>query len=448
MDEKRISRRGVLKVIGASAAGAVLSQCKAEETAEPISAPTVITKPDKLNAIYVTSGTLVDDYYAQLSESFKEETGIEVEFTLLNFEKAMDKELTIVAGKSSDVDVFGTHYAQIGRFAEAMEPLNDWAARDGVVSSNYVEGSFDAFTNASGGLLAIPYWLDVRAFYYRTDLLEEAGFTSPPTTWDELLEIAIAINNPPDVYGYFTTGRGDPALREFSDMLWENGGDFLEDGLNPSKPIWNQPEGVEALEWWYDLLHTHKVLAPGTPSYEWVELKQIWQAGQAGMCKQWGSGPSLDPEQSVIVDKFGIANIPLVNDIPVEEAKTTAVCHGRGINIYSEKKEAAWEFIKYCTSKEEQLNMFDVTGKRPAHTGAMDEAFSNATGMVKQDLEAALYAAKHSYTWPLFPAFSEIQPILWTELEKVITDQKPAKEALDFAATEAEKVLKDAGLIS
>ena len=59
--------------------------------------------------------------------AFGEETGIQVDMQFLPFEKAMDRQTTLVAAKSGEVDVFGTHYAQIGT-GEGMVPLNDLAA--------------------------------------------------------------------------------------------------------------------------------------------------------------------------------------------------------------------------------------------------------------------------------------------------------------------------------
>ena len=86
-------------------------------------------------------------------------------------------------------------------------------------------------------------------------------------------------------------------------------------------------------------------------------------------------------------------------------------------------------------------------GARPAHLGALNEAIATAEGISALNLEASLAGAANGYTWPLFPEFSEIQPILWGEIEKVLTNQKTAQEGLDFAAAESEKIMQNAGLI-
>ena len=80
---------------------------------------------------------------------------------------------------------------------DALEPLDD----------KFSPGFLDAFEPAGldamridGKLMGLPYFLDPRALYYRTDLFEAAGL-EPPATWDEVRAAAKALNNPPDVYG-------------------------------------------------------------------------------------------------------------------------------------------------------------------------------------------------------------------------------------------------------
>lgn len=358
MSSYQVSRRNLLKSMGVASVGAFLAACAPAPVGVPSSdteagAAPVAATPTTLNALF-PSAVLADEYYQALSDRFKEATGITVEFSLLPFERLMDRELTLSAAQSDDVDIFATHYAQIGRFAEALAPLNDFAERDAISGEAYVQGSFDAFT-INNNLLAIPTTFDLRALYYRTDLFGAAGIEAPPATRDDLLEVAQALNNPPELYGYLTVGKGDPALREFSDLLWENGGDFLENGLEPSLPIFNQDAGVEALQWWYDLIHTNKVSFPGTAAYEWRDQTGLYASGQAVMAKLWNPGPLEDPAQSVIVDQYGIAPIPAG---PVS-GRTTTVCHARAVNNFSSKTEAAWEFLKFEASEENWIKRED-----------------------------------------------------------------------------------------
>jgi multiple sugar transport system substrate-binding protein len=393
-----------------------------------------------ISVLVPSFGAVGDGFMRDQAAAFGEETGIQVDMQFLPFEKAMDRQTTLVAAKSGEVDVFGTHYAQIGKFGEGMAPLNELAAASDI-KADYVSNAFE-YLSVDGKLLAIPFTFDLRTLFYRTDLFAEAGVEEPPATWDEFIATAQKVNHPPDVYGFITVGKGDPVLREYSDRLWENGGDFLENGLEPSPPAWNSPEGVGALTWMRDLIWEYKVAPEGTPSYGWEENAQLFAAGQGAMSKQWEPSAMEDPQQSAIIGKYSIA--PLTRN---KTSRTTAICHARGINLFSEKQDAAWEYVKFVTSPEQLLAFFNAGGWRPAQVTALNEAKDTAEGITKQNLEISLEEAKDGYTWPLFAQFAEVQPILWGEIEKVLSRQKEPQEALDFAAEQATEIFKRDGLI-
>jgi ABC-type glycerol-3-phosphate transport system substrate-binding protein len=438
-----LNRRRLLS----AAAGSSLAVAWGRSFAQASTTPVIFSRTPAyqdgttITAVVPTFVGAGDAFMRAQAEEFATETGIQVDLQFLKFEEAMNRQTTVVAARSGEIDVFGTHYAQIGKFGESMVPLNDLAAESEITPDDYVSGSFDALT-VNGKLLAIPFTFDVRALYYRTDLFEAAGIADPPTNWENFLETAQALNQPPDVYGFMMVGRGDPALREYSDRLWENGGDFLEMGLEPSRPTWNEPAGVEALEFMRDLIWEYEVAPPGTPSYGWEENSQLFAAGQAAMSKQWDPSAMQDPAQSVIIDKYSIA--PLTEN---KTSRTTVVCHARGINLYSEKQDAAWEYVKYVTSADQLYMMHEAARNRPAQVLALQQAIDSAEGIIKQGLEISLKEAENGYTWPLFAQFAEVQPILWGEIEKVLSNQISAQEGLDYAAEQAIQVFERDGLI-
>ena len=446
-DSRSLNRRRPLQAAVAGSATVALGQA-AHVAAAPapgkgfhFSRTPAYQSDAPISVLVPSFASVGDGFMRDQAEAFTNETGIGVEIQFLPFEKAMDRQTTLVAAKSGEVDVFGTHYAQIGKFGAGMVPLNDLAAAGDVKAEDYVQNSFD-YLSVDGKLLAIPFTFDLRTLFYRTDLFEAAGIEAPPATWDEFIDVATKLNAPPDIYGFMEVGKGDPVLREYSDRLWENGGDFLENGLEPSPPAWNQPAGVEALTWMRDLIWEYKIAPPGTPSYGWEENSQLFAAGQAAMSKQWDPSAMEDPAQSTIIGKYWIG--PLTKN---KTSKTTAICHGRGINLFSEKQDAAWEYVKYVTSADQLLAFFQAGGWRPANTVALNQAKDEAEGVMKQNLDVSLEEAKDGYTWPLFAQFAEVQPILWGEIEKVLSNQKEPQEALDFAADQAIEIFKRDGLI-
>jgi ABC-type glycerol-3-phosphate transport system substrate-binding protein len=186
----------------AAPAAATSAPQSSAATSAPANAAPAALKGTKIVAVF-PSGSVFETLYQKQATDFEAATGIKLEYSAVPFENLMDREMTLIGAQSSEVDVFGTHYAQIGRFGDAMLPLNDLAAREKITTDQYVKGAFDAFS-VNGKLLALPFTFDMRALFYRTDLFQSAGVQNPPATLDELVQIALQVNKPPDQYGYTT----------------------------------------------------------------------------------------------------------------------------------------------------------------------------------------------------------------------------------------------------
>jgi ABC-type glycerol-3-phosphate transport system substrate-binding protein len=189
------TRRSIIRAIFGVAGTGLLAACTAQTPTAPTTAPAAInaprtaattTAPTALKGTKIVgvfpSGSTFEAMYQQEAKDFEATTGIKLEYSSIPFENLMDREMTLVGARSSDVDVFGTHYAQIGRFGDAMLPLNDLAARANITADQFIAGSFDAFTIDSK-LLAIPLHFDIRALFYRTDVFKSSGVTNPPKSW-------------------------------------------------------------------------------------------------------------------------------------------------------------------------------------------------------------------------------------------------------------------------
>src|SRR5215218_7887948 len=90
----------------------------------------------------------------------------------------------------SDIDVIGGDVIWPIQFA-AQRWIQD-------LSDNFPEPEQNKFLpapiNASiyeDGIYAVPWFEDAGVLYSRSDLLEQAGYSEPPKTWDELKEMAL-----------------------------------------------------------------------------------------------------------------------------------------------------------------------------------------------------------------------------------------------------------------
>ena len=98
--------------------------------------------------------------------------------------------LQLFEAQSSEVDVFQIDVIWPGDLAEHFVDLYEYGARD-VVDEHFP--AIIANNTVDGKLIGIPWFTDAGLLYYRTDLLEKYGFSGPPTTWDEFLDVARAL---------------------------------------------------------------------------------------------------------------------------------------------------------------------------------------------------------------------------------------------------------------
>ncbi|MCH8041840.1 MAG: ABC transporter substrate-binding protein [Nitrospinae bacterium] len=206
-----------------------------------------------------------------------------------------------------------------------------------------------------GHIYGVPSRIDSGMLYYRKDLLEKYGF-STPETWGQLVEQAKVI-----VQGEKTH---NPALRGYSgqfkqyeglvcDMLefvGSHGGTLItEDGMRSTLA---DPQTVDAVTFVRE--HIIKSLAtPAVLTYQEPESLAIFVQGKAVFHRNWpyAWGLANDPRHSKIVGKVGVTVLP-----HFPNGKSISALGGwlYGISAYSRHPDEAWSFIEFMTSPEMQ----------------------------------------------------------------------------------------------
>ena len=119
-------------------------------------------------------GVLADAFMA-------EHPDIDVEVTAIPWDAAHDRIVNaIAAGEVPDVSLVGTTW--MGEFATlgGLAPTPD-----SIDPSAFFEGAWDT-TVVDGVSYGVPWYVETRLVYYRTDLAEQGGVTATPEDWDGL----------------------------------------------------------------------------------------------------------------------------------------------------------------------------------------------------------------------------------------------------------------------
>ncbi len=147
------------------------------------------------------------------------------------------------AGKLPDVVQMGGSY--LGEFADmgALEPVDTTTFKQGdYFPAAWQQGQYD------GKTYGVPWYVDTRVLYYRTDLAKTAGIAQAPATMADLQKDAAAYQSKAHTkYGLYIQSAGLDTVQSFYPFLYSAGGAILDD---TGKPVVNSPEAVKALDYY------------------------------------------------------------------------------------------------------------------------------------------------------------------------------------------------------
>lgn len=286
---------------------------------------------------------------------FEELTGIKVQFELYEFQECIDKQNINAAGGGNSIDVLcyrpiqetATWYAN-GYF----EPLNDYiaAAGDEYDYEDFGE-SARAVTTVGDDIVGIPYLVEGEMIWYNEEIFEQYGVEKLPETFDELMAVAEQCYDPANnVYGVALRGAGNNAVTQFSGFLYGFGGDFFD--KETMTATMTTPEALAALEYYADLM---KFAPDGMEALTNTEAITYFNQGLTAMRVDAYAQTfnHTNPDTSDVVDVLGYMPFP---EGPIGKATPyNIVAWAYGISATSEHKDAAWEFLKWVSGKDMEV---------------------------------------------------------------------------------------------
>lgn len=302
-----------------------------------------------------------------LVPEFEALTGIDVDLQALPEDQFRQRRQVVLTGRSDAVDVFltqpvqdGAQYTAAGWYTDLAGFLEDPA----LTAPDYDGGDLGPGLLKSATvddvLIGIPVLVDVEMLYYRKDILDAAGF-EPPTTMDELREIADAVNDPGVINGYASRGASAQAVTQMSLFLYDFGADWTD---GSGHAAFDSHEGIEAFEFYGSMIRD---FAPqGAINNSWAELMPLFQQGKIAIWNDSSSFLSsiVDPTKAdpVVLENIGYARMP---GGPGGEFNTT-LPWAIAMSSFSEHKDEAWYFIEWATSPEvvAKLQEAGVAGAR------------------------------------------------------------------------------------
>lgn len=295
---------------GIAALAVLLAACSSgasDEAAEETSTDTSTEVAGEIPAtdLYIVMAQYTDamqPYFDDLAARFMEQyPQVNAEVEVVNWEQINDKLATLVAtGQAPDIgnsNVFA-NFAADG----LLYPAED------IVSPEVLADIVPAFLDNSkydGVAYAVPDLASARAMFYNKEIFEQAGITTPPTTWSELETAAAAIKaSVPGVFPYGIPLGPEEAQAEF--MIWAggNGGNVYQDGA------WaiDSAENVETMEFLKKMVDAGYT-QPNPATTNRTEVFQLFGEGKIAMVNGSVFFPSVLADQGSTVE-FGTGAFP------------------------------------------------------------------------------------------------------------------------------------------
>lgn len=343
---------------------------------------------------------------------------------------AHEKMITAVAGGiGPDVCQFGTTWIPEFVALDALEPLDDYIDQSSIIAKdNYFEGSWE--TGIIDGVnYGVPWYVDTRVLFYRTDVLKEVGFDHAPRTWTELKDACKKLTVKNDQGDYLRTGISLSAVdaKTLAMFMWSNGGAVLNDEL---EVVINTPENAEALNYYASFFK--EGLAPMV-SKGGMELYNNFKTGYTPM---FIGGPwmlkDLDNYASEIRGKWDVATLPL-------KKTGTSFVGGSSFCIFKDSgnKELAWKFIEFMSKPDIQIEWYKLTSDLPTRLEAWEDDYFNDKKKVKV-FGKQLF---NTNSPPRIQKWEEIEGVINLQMEKVVHDMVTAEEALSVMEDKIKRVL-------
>lgn len=284
-----------------------------------------------------------------------------------------------------------------------------------------------------GSLYGMPMFTDANGLYYRTDLLEEAGYEEPPSTYMELVNMAqdIKEQSDEDLNGYIWQGGTNEGLTiMWLNWLWGMGGS-VQDG--DGNLVVNSQEGVDALQHAVDLIYEYEVTPRSIPSSGTDGNRQTFQQGNTIFMRNWPYAYSLFQDDTPVTDNFAVTTMPKAEGH--EDANNS--CIGGWslfINNFSENVPAAQELANYVGTAEAQEQLAAERSRLPVRAELYEDGYWEDSDNDKPAfLDRFSEILNQTSARPAIPNYSQWSNMVYTECNNALTEQKTPQEALDDA---------------
>ncbi|MFJ4718852.1 extracellular solute-binding protein [Streptomyces luteogriseus] len=288
-----------------------------------------------------------------------------------------------------------------------------------------------------GKLYGAPFYVGVRALYYRTDVFKELGL-SVPRTMDELASTAREIRTArPELYGLVVGGAYTYGAMPF---VWANGGELANGKSGSYASGIDSPQARKGIKAYTSLFGDDNCPAAKCAGMGGNDTISAFAAGKAGMAIG-GDFSHTAVEAGKVKGKYAVVPLPGVKSGSI--APAFAGGNNIGVLKSTSYRTLAVQLMEQLASKKTQSELFDAMGFLPTFTDVRQQV-ARQEPFVKPFVQTLAAGTKFV---PASPAWAQIDSslVLPTMFQEVISGRKDVAKASDDAAKKMNDAFGSAG---
>src|SRR5437667_12388518 len=340
-------------------------------------------------------------------------SGIKVNIVTLPEDQIRQQVTQDVATQSGRFDLFtiGTYEVPLWANKKWLENLDPYIAKDSSYDPGDLIPGIKTALTYKGNLYAVPFYGESSMLMYRKDLLAATRITMPDhPTWDQVAAAARAVNSS-SVNGICL--RGLPGwgeqLAPLDTVINTYGGRWFDQSWNATL---NTPQWKDAVSFYVNLIKTAG--EPGAGNAGFTECLNAYNNGKVAMWYDATVGASNFTGDAA--KNSGYAYAPT----KVKDWSGWLWAWSLGMPSSSKKKDAAWTFADWATSKDyiklvgSKLGWAHVPPGTRTSTYSLPEYQAAAGGFAKVTLESIANADI---------AHPTVQPVPYVGIQYVDIDE-------------------------
>ncbi len=364
---------------------------------------------------------------SQMLPEFTRRTGIRVDVQQIPWSAAHEKLLTGFVGEATpDVAQLGNTWIPEFVTIGALESLTPRLAHSTIREVDHFPGIW-ATNKVDDVVYGIPWYVDTRVLFYRTDLVPK-----PPRTWDDwLLAMRHVKEQRPSNYAILLPTN---QWEEVTIMALANHASLLN--ASGTAGAFGDPKFVGAFRFFVDIFR--KGYAQVVANTQVANVYQGFAQSDFAMyiTGPWNVGEfrkRLPPEMN---GKWSTAPMPAptASDWP-----GTSMAGGSSLVMFqaSKKKDAAWKLIEFLSEPAQQIRFYELTQDLPAHR----EAWRAPAVANDPPLAAFREQLEHVAPLPRVPEWEQIATTIYENGEATVRGRMTVEQAVADLDRKADHIL-------